>query len=121
MIALAFGPGSGVFSDGTVITPGTQKLGRNTRSFSLPARAGGIVLEKHAPCREVVADAIGGGKTAAAPRRVATLDQLLDLVDRNGRLRVFGLPRAAPAEAAVEDVERVFGDRHIAGADRAGV
>ena len=52
---------------------------------------------------EVVADAIGGGEVAAAPGRVAILDQPLDLGRVDRRLRVLRRCRSAMhAEHAVE-------------------
>src|SRR4051812_22886423 len=102
MIACAFGPGSGVLMFG-VIGP----------LLALPSGACRVVFQKHAACREILPNAVGGAEVAAAAGGMAILDQPLDLLDRHRRPGIFRLTKADDAEHLVEAIECVLGDRDV--------
>src|SRR5476649_2548917 len=87
----------------------------------LPAGTGRVVFQKHTACREVLADAVRGGEVAAAARRVALLDQPLDLLHRHSWLLILRPAEADDPEDAVEPFERLLDQRHIVEPDGAGV
>ena len=125
MMALARGPGNGVFSAARpsmiygVQVSGSQFAGRtdihrmavswpaSPAHLPLPARALRAVFEQDAARLQILADAIGFGEVAAPAGVLARLDRLLDLVDRHRRPLVLGAPQRQHAEHAVEVVERV--------------
>src|SRR3954466_1800460 len=78
---------------------------RTAALLAFPPCAARTIFEKHAPCRQVVANTVGGGEIAAPPCRVAIFDQLLDFRDRHRRPVVFGLPQAEHTEHPVEGGE----------------
>src|SRR5262249_60816061 len=91
MIARAFGPGSAVLISGiVVIIRLRRRVSDLAASFPLPPRARRTVLEQDPAPGQIVADPIGRGEITPPPRRLTILDQALDLVDRDRRLRLLG-------------------------------
>jgi len=76
-----------------------------------------MILEQHALCGQPAPDPVGCGEVASTPCVMPILDQMLDLLDRHGRLRVFSMPQANHAEHLIELVEGVPDDRHVARPD----
>src|SRR5205814_2048056 len=122
MMALAFGPGKAVLISGAVIVAmGVLMCEAEAALLSLPPRAAGIVLEQHTAGRQLAANLIGRSEVAAAPRGVTIVDELLDFVERHGRLFFFRLPEAQHAEDPIEPRERPLDALRIVDTDAAEI
>src|SRR4051812_24100096 len=106
MRAAALGPGRAVRMSGTAMRVTLGIHVNDPALLPFPARAGRRVFEKHAACRQVGADRVGGPEVAAAPGSVSLLDEPLDLLDRYRRLLVLGFAQRQDAEHLVESIER---------------
>ena len=118
-----WGVGHGVEAGpkGPALGAAAEAAVKRTTLLSFPPGTTGAIFEKHTSCREVVADAVGGGELAAAPGLLPIFDQTLDLLDRHRWLIVLGEAEAEHAQHLVEPFERLADAGHIASAELAGV